>query len=291
MKAEMTKILLIEDNPADALMLRETLAEARTNDFEIVNADSLAKGLKLLSEKTFDVVLLDLNLPDSRGLATLANVYTHAPDVAIVILSGLSDDRMAIEAVQAGAEDCLVKGQNPGPIVARTINHAIQRHRLQVALRSLSPVDDLGGFYSRRGFWPLARQHLVLARQGNRPLALLFVELDMNPPGKNGHVYIGVMDQRQAVARAAQCFRRSFRATDIMAHLGDNLFAVLMLDVTPALVNSVIARLQQAAREARDPMEQPIILNVGAALMDMQLSTLDALMAEADKNLIQTKKR
>jgi CheY-like chemotaxis protein len=114
--AHSIRALLIEDNPGDARLIREMLREAGDTlaVVELAHVDRLARGLERLSQGDRDVVLLDLSLPDSQGFDTFTTVRAHAPDVAIVVLSGLNDENLAVRAVQEGAQDYLVKGQVDG---------------------------------------------------------------------------------------------------------------------------------------------------------------------------------
>lgn len=127
-------ILLIEDNPGDVRLIREMLAEARHVRFEVKNADYLSEGLKQLKEETIDGVLLDLSLPDSQGLDTLTKVHSEAPDIPIIVLTGLDDEILGVEAVHQGAQDYLVKGQVDANLLTRTLRHATERKRIEVDL-------------------------------------------------------------------------------------------------------------------------------------------------------------
>ena len=127
-------MLLIEDNPGDVRLIREMLAEAATADIGIESAESLSAGLDLLTAGGFDVVLLDLGLPDSQGLATLGRLYARVPDIAIVVLTGHGDEAVAIEAVKQGAQDYLVKGEVDEKLLVRSIHYAVERRRLLAEL-------------------------------------------------------------------------------------------------------------------------------------------------------------
>src|SRR5438132_7583536 len=98
-------LLLIEDSPDDALLIREFLADARQAKFEVEHADRLSAGLARLAAGEFDAVLLDLALPDSHGLDTFRTVQKAAPAVPVVVLSGFEDDAASLTAVQEGAQD------------------------------------------------------------------------------------------------------------------------------------------------------------------------------------------
>ncbi|HLG74739.1 MAG TPA: diguanylate cyclase, partial [Chloroflexota bacterium] len=128
------KVLLIEDNPGDVRLLREALRDS-SRPFTITEADSLAAGLRLLEDATFDVVLLDLSLPDSFGLQTFDALQDKHPNLPVVVLSGTSDELVAMDAVHRGAQDYLVKGEADGPVLARAMLYAIERQRAEEALR------------------------------------------------------------------------------------------------------------------------------------------------------------
>jgi PAS domain S-box-containing protein len=128
------RILLIEDNPGDARLIKELLTAKGSTSFVLVHADQLSTGLARLAHSDFDVVLLDLSLPDSQGLDGLNKIYAQAPEVPVVVLSGLSDEAVAIQAVQEGAQDYLVKGKVDSDLLVRSLHHAIDRQYLQAAL-------------------------------------------------------------------------------------------------------------------------------------------------------------
>jgi signal transduction histidine kinase len=125
------RILLVEDNPGDARLLRETLRDAESLRFDLVHAARMSEALERLGGETPDVVLLDLSLPDAHGLETVATMLDAAPAVPIIVLTGLTDETVAVHAVQAGAQDYLVKGTVEGPTLGRAIRYAMERKRLE----------------------------------------------------------------------------------------------------------------------------------------------------------------
>jgi len=160
-KSEVIRVLLIEDNPGDARLIQEMLVDSAGVRFDIQCADRLSTGLKYLAEgsresdetvpdsnssnsairnpqSAFDMVLLDLSLPDSEGLDTFIQTHALAPDVPIIVLTGLQDRALGIAAVREGAQDHLVKGQVDEAILMQSIHYAIERNRLLVDLRQKS---------------------------------------------------------------------------------------------------------------------------------------------------------
>lgn len=129
MSSETVKVLLVENDRGDAALLRRSLAAARTAKFELVHVETLSDALKQVAAGAFDIVLLDLGLPDSEGLDTFVRAHEDARGLPIVVLTGLDDETAAIQAVQAGAQDYLVKGQVEGPSLVRALLYAIERLR------------------------------------------------------------------------------------------------------------------------------------------------------------------
>ena len=128
------KVLLIEDNPGDVRLIREMLAEASDERFELTHMEWLDEGLKCLADEEFDAILADLGLPDSQGLDTFKELWNQVPQVPIVVLTSLNDKMLAVNAVRIGAQDYLVKGQVDGNLLVRAIRYALERHRLLTEL-------------------------------------------------------------------------------------------------------------------------------------------------------------
>lgn len=129
------KILLVEDNPADADLLAELLEVSVGVQWELVSVDYLHQAIAHLSKHPCDVVLLDLSLPDSHGLETLTRLLEVAPDTAMVVMTGLDDEAIALESVRLGAQDYIVKGQITTQLLVRTIRYAIERSQTFQMLR------------------------------------------------------------------------------------------------------------------------------------------------------------
>ena len=125
------RVLLVEDNPGDALLIEAALCG--TGNVRLVRADRLAKGLEQLSLELFDAVLLDLDLPDSRGFDTLAAILAQTR-VPVLVMTGLDDESVGIQAIRHGAQDYLVKGRVSDELLRRSLRYAIERWRLQAAV-------------------------------------------------------------------------------------------------------------------------------------------------------------
>jgi len=134
---EKIKVLLIEDNPADARLLKEAFDRVYSPLFEITHVDSLNAGLQHLAWDDFNVVFLDLSLPDASGMETLLQVQAVAPNRPILVLTGIDDEELAVNAMQKGAQDYLVKGKVDKDLLVRATRYAIERKRTEVERQRL----------------------------------------------------------------------------------------------------------------------------------------------------------
>jgi two-component system cell cycle sensor histidine kinase/response regulator CckA len=128
-------ILLVEDNPGDAGLVKEMLADTDAFQFKLVHCDRLGKAEEILRTRSFDVILLDLSLPDGQGLDTVIQTRSATTKIPIVVMSGLGDVDLAIKALQEGAQDYLVKGQVDSNLLSRSVRYAIERKQAEEALR------------------------------------------------------------------------------------------------------------------------------------------------------------
>jgi len=127
------RVLIVEDNPADVALIKYSLAECKRETFTCVAADLLQTALDSLKEDNHDIVLLDLSLPDSLGIEACERIRAECPSIPIVVLTGLDDEDVALEALQRGAQDYLVKGQFVDCLLIRSLRHAIERQRIETA--------------------------------------------------------------------------------------------------------------------------------------------------------------
>ena len=173
------RVLLVEDNQADAVLLREALAEAAPAQFELAHVERLSEALERLREDAYDVVLLDLGLPDSHGLDTLVLARAQAPGVPIVVLTGFEDEALAISGVKKGAQDYLNKGHVDSRMLSRSLRYAIERKEVEEALRR-----------SQEEAKRLAEETAVLAEIGRIISSSLDIESAYDPFAEQVHKLI-----------------------------------------------------------------------------------------------------
>lgn len=284
------KVLLVQGDPDEAEGVRSQLAEAAGPPFELERVERLAEGLQRLAQGGVDVVLLDLKLPDSEGLATFDRMYAFAPDVPIVVLAGTDDETLGVSTVQGGAQDYLVKGRVDPHVLIRALRYSVERHRLLTALRNLSLIDDLTGLYNRRGFVDLGDQHLKLARRTKRGATLVLVDVkqfrEINE--SLGH-HVG----DRVLLKVAEVLRATFRGSDILARLEGDEFAVLALEASSEdsrlLVERLLDRVRAFNRSGREAWE--LSLTMGVARSEEGIRTrVEELLAEADAIIFRAKR-
>jgi len=129
MDATPIQVLLVEDNPGDARLVQESLAEAPSRRFNLTHVERLEEALRRLEQGSYDVVLLDLLLQDSQRLGTLMEIHDQAPRVPIVVFTGLDDDVVGLWALSEGAEDYVIKGKVSGETLAWMLCEATERHK------------------------------------------------------------------------------------------------------------------------------------------------------------------
>jgi len=281
------RILLVEDNPGDARLIRELLAEDGAGRFDLQWADCLTEGLRRLAGPGFDLVLLDLSLPESRGLATLAAVVAQAPRVPTIVLTGLDDEATAVEAMRSGAQDYLVKGQIDARLLGRAARYAVERKRIGEALQdanrrleALATTDGLTGLLNRRRFLEVLDQEFHRARRYGAPLALAMLDVDRFKTLNDTH---GHAFGDAALKQTAEALRQEARQTDFVARYGGEEFMVLM-PATPA--DHAAAAAERIRRRIADsPVtdgRQSAAVTVSAGIADADdADSPDALLRRA----------
>jgi ActR/RegA family two-component response regulator len=177
------RVLLIEDDPDDAVLVQDMLAECRRPHFEVAWAGKLSEGIAMARDDGFNVVLLDLTLPDGEGLGTLAGVRTSMPDMPVVVLTGTDDQALAVRALQSGAQDYLVKGQDTSSSLARSIRYAVARKHLEAVLEQSAQWEQQSWARAQE---MLDYRHYVAMSKDIRPIREQPAEGDYDAPGSLG---------------------------------------------------------------------------------------------------------
>jgi len=283
-------ILLIEDNSSDAQLIKEMLEEDGGFAFTVENVKLLSNGLNRLKEKRFDVVLLDLGLPDSTGNETIKDVLNLKSGVPTIVLTGYEDETLGIAAVKDGAQDYLIKGRVDRQLLTRSIHYAIERQKLLSELHNQSLTDFLTGLNNRRGFFSLAEQQARVAKREKKGLLLIMIDID---DFKKINDTFGHGTGDQFLVEASRILRETFRDSDIIGRIGGDEFAICVLEEEAANEDVLAARLQETLREHNSEGTLPCALSFSAGFARCSpesLSSLDELVSLADKSMYERKK-
>ncbi len=285
------RVLLLEDNPGDVRLFKETLREISGICFELIHVDTLNAALAIAREREFDVGLLDLALPDAHGLEVVQQLHDTSPDIPLLVLTALKDEKLAIASLDKGAQDYLLKSELDGVSLWRALRYAMQRHQRQLALLSLSLIDDLTGISNRKGFLTLASQHARLAYRSHKSFMIGFIDVDGL---KDINDTFGHREGNHALVETAMVLRDSFRQSDILARYGGDEFAVLISDATEASAPLVIGRIHDkvSARNNEGGRPYQLSLSVGIVASDQKaLLDIEQLLHLADANMYRHKRR
>jgi diguanylate cyclase (GGDEF)-like protein len=285
------RVLSIEDNPGDAILVREMLRDASPDGFVLENHDRLSTAVAQLLEGSVDCVLLDLSLPDAEGLEALAQVRTVALDVPIVVLTGRTDEVLAVQAVHEGAQDYLIKGQVDARLLSRSINYAIERKRAEVELAHQAMHDALTGLPNRALFYDRLGQALNRGGRQGTAVAVLFLDLDRF---KLVNDSLGHSAGDKLLVAVAERLAGVLRAGDTAARFGGDEFVILCEDVNGE--RQAIAIAERIASE----LEAPFVIDsdevfahtsVGIALAAEPGARPEALIRDADAAMYRAKER
>ena len=219
------KLLLVEDNPADVEFLAASLRRQRATDVEMVNVQSLGSATERLASEKFDIVLLDLHLPDASGLECIDAIQAVDNEIPIVVLSGQDDEEFAVSILNKGAQDYLVKWEGQGRTILRLVRYAIERKRSELRLNYMAQFDALTGIPNRQFFNDQLTRATARARRDGRKVGLLFLDLD---EFKVVNDTLGHDAGDCLLKEVASRIRRSVRTGDVVARLGGDEFAVLL---------------------------------------------------------------
>jgi len=223
------RILFVESDPNEARLISLKLSESSSYmRFHVTTVCLLKEAIDQLSENTFDVVLLNLTLPDGRGLGSLNKIQGVAPSIPIVVLGGINDEELALYAVQSGAQDYLVKGQLDRNLLSRSLLYAIERKRTEDRLSHLAQYDLVTGLPNRALFRDRLTRALAHAHRKKQVAALLFLDLDHF---KSINDSLGHDAGDQLLKQVADRLKSCLREGDTIARLGGDEFTVILEDI------------------------------------------------------------
>jgi diguanylate cyclase (GGDEF)-like protein len=289
MKSDQIKVLLIEDNSDDVRLIQRLLAQVNLDGFKLTHANGVDKAVRELQRKAYDVVLTDIAMTDSDALETIRRIQSVRKDIPIVILTSHDDESTAIEIMQEGAQDYLIKGQGDGHLIARALRHAIERKHAELRLMHVTHYDSLTGLANRALFQNRLDHALAVAKRRKHLAALLVLDLDRF---KGINDTLGHHAGDQLLVLVAERLRGCVRESDTVARLGGDEFTVILNDVTSAEEVAVVARKVLAALAVSfllEGHEVYVTPSIGITLYPHDGVTSTGLLKNADAAMYQAK--
>ena len=222
------QLLLVEDSHADRDFLARCLEQHGDESLNVVHVERLSQALDLLVVDDFDLVLLDLDLPDATGLAGVEAIQQVNHELPIIVLSTEHDEQFAISAVHRGVQDYLVKWEGDGRLILRSIRYAVERKRTESHLQFLAQYDPLTGVGNRQHFSEQLAKASGRAERDGHKLALLFLDLD-NFKDVNDAMGHDVGDE--LLIQLSRRLKETLRVGDTLARMGGDEFAILCENV------------------------------------------------------------
>lgn len=284
------RVLLVEDDSDDADFLRLSLGKY-TDSVDITHKSLIGDAVTVLEDERFDVVLLDLNLPDARGSQCVEKIHEADELVPIVVLSGHDDEDFAVEILNQGVQDYLVKWEGDGRIILRAIRYAIERKRAENKVNYLARLDWLTCIPNEQYLRDELNHAMTRALRGRRTLALLLLDLDgfdeLNET-------LGTNGSDDLLRSVVQRLTETIREGDLLARLHGGKFAVLLEDVDGPLEIEIITREVGAA--FRKPFEiggnqVSVTASLGISIYPHECTDAEALLGNAESALREAKEQ
>ena len=281
-KSKRERILIVDDN----ISLLDTINNGLSlRGYQCKAAMSASTAIELLNKDLFDMMIIDIVLPDMSGFELATKAKKIKPDMAIIIMTGYIDEFSYEDAIESGASDFIKKPFSVKELIAR-IEHAKMHERLH----DISLHDELTGLYNRRGFFTLAEHLLKTAKRQQAGLFMLYCDLD----GLKGiNDALGHQKGDWALIDIANILKETFRGSDIIARIGGDEFVVMPIETTGDNLEIVINRLQKAVEidNTKSKPEYKLSISIGTAFFDpLSPCTTDELLSKADRLMYEQKR-
>ncbi len=265
------RVLIVEDDPLFTNLVTGILSEA-PEDFEVVSVSRLSSALARLVRDGIGLVVTDLNLPDSSGAATVRFLRRAAPDIPIIVLSGVDDVQVALEAIREGADEYVVKGRFSVDSLVWLVRLVLERHRRLTAVLLRDPAGHLAGFESLPALEVVGRHLIHVAERTGLHLGVVVLSVEAAPRGEWA-------DWERLLIWTCDLLRRTLRRCDVLSRTARTELAVVLVSDGP--LAPAVDRLRAAIAEGGAAPH----VKVGFAAHDSdQAQTLDDLLSSARRD-------
>jgi two-component system, cell cycle response regulator len=269
-RPEKVRVLLVEDDPLFANLVVSILHE--TAEFEVEYVPRLSTALARLVRDRISLILADLNLPDSSGPVTVGFLRRAAPDIPVIVLSGVDDVQVALEAVREGADEYVVKGRFSVDSLVWLVRLVLERHRRVASAPAGGDVDPLSGFANLSALQVVGRHLLRISDRTGLHLGVVFLGVEAAPRGPWA-------DWERLVVWMCDLLRHTLRRCDLLSRIGQRELAVLLVSEGP--LGGAIDRLKEAITDGG----AGALVRVGFAAYEPEdRTTLDRLLEDARRS-------
>lgn len=284
-------ILLVEDDPLAAKLVQVILRKGRGLDTKTTHVTTIASAKTEIERHSFDVVLLDLNLPDSDTEETLEHCVKIAEHLPVIVLTGNDSEEVGVRAVQLGAQDYLVKGEYNDRILLRALRYARERHRMWSTLRRLSVIDELSGLYNRRGFFAIVESQYREALSDPSGTALFFF-FDLDEFKQVNDTY-GHDQGDEALRAFSDILTSTFSREDSVCRVGGDEFVAFTVGREGSSPEQIIKIFEAGLARFNGEKKLPFEINSSYGYREVTHSenvSLDEALGDADAKLYEQKR-
>ncbi|MEE9263121.1 MAG: EAL domain-containing protein [Vicinamibacteria bacterium] len=282
-------VLLIEDKPGDKRAVSELLTNFAGTNHRVIQVNRLGEALRLIEGISFKAVLVDIALPDARGLESVGRLHAAAPSLPIIVLAAMDDESVAVQALQVGAQDYLLKGLFDAGLLNRALRYAIERKESEEKLTRLAYYDQLTALANRRLFHERLSLALARAKRRETHVTVLLLNLDRF---KSINESFGYQAGDALLKEVGNRLKESVRESETLARLGGDEFAIILDDLKQEQEATVVAQrvLDTLASPFRVNGQEAIVTgSMGIAFYPENGDTIDQLLKCADSAMYRSK--
>ena len=298
------KLLLIDDDIEFAKVTRFRLTHSEKPRFEVHSTSSLKSALEILPVQYFDIILLDLMLPDAEGLEGLSQIIAAGKQTPVVVMTGLDNDQIAIDAIRKGAEDYIVKGETQPKLLLRIIRHAIDRYQIKKKLRVVTGklrqvnaqlekyavLDPLTDTYNRRGLQQILTREIHSAERKGSSLLAMVMDIDNF---KKVNDTLGHPSGDIVLKEVAKKIKDSIRISDYVGRIGGDEFVLLLPETSLEEGVKLGERLRLSISNMHLSISETqrinITVSIGIAPVSLHIISVDEILGITDPLLMESK--
>jgi len=285
------RVLMVEDNSLDAELLEVTLSRTPTGQYDLTRVDTLADALTTLEEGAYDVVLLDINLPDAQGAEPVKQIALSRNRAPVVVVSALEDEAFAVDMIRAGAQDYVVKGSDAYRNLHRTMLYAVERKETETRLRKLASFDPLTNLANRPELCLQLSKACAHADRHGEMVGVFLIDLDNF---KMLNDTLGHAAGDDVLTGVANVLEGSIRRGDTAARIGGDEFCVILEGLHSVSSARVWAgKCLKALNEYlyKHGKGLPLSASIGGCLYPSDGEEVDELLQNADRAMYTVKRQ